>query len=67
MEANNQDMQMKSNSRNSGKQKVQHRKQDDNRPSTDLQDAALDFILKLRKSDPIRYERPKVTLFEKRG
>jgi len=49
------------------KQKVRLGKQDDNRPSTDLQDAALAFILKLRKFDPIRYERPKVTLVEKRG
>ena len=49
------------------KQKVRLGKQDDNRPSTDLQDAALAFIFKLRKSDPIRYERPKVTLVEKRA
>ena len=36
-EATNQDMQTKSGSRNSVKQKVRIGKQDDNRPSTDLQ------------------------------
>jgi hypothetical protein len=36
-EAINQDMQTKSGSRNSVKQKVRIGKQDDNRPSTDLQ------------------------------
>jgi hypothetical protein len=37
------------------------------RPSNGVQDAALSYIKKLRKADPIRYERPKVTVIDKRG
>lgn len=37
------------------------------RPSNGVQDAALSYIKKLREADPIRYERPKVTVIDKRG
>jgi hypothetical protein len=33
----------------------------------DIQDTALSYIKKLREADPIRYERPKVTVIDKRG
>jgi hypothetical protein len=58
---------MDSDSNNSGKRKPQSNKQDDNRRSTLVQNAALNFIKQLREADPIRYERPKVTLIDKRG
>jgi hypothetical protein len=50
-----------------GKQKPPSNKQDDNRRSTLVQNAALNFVKQLREADPKRYERPKVTLIDKRG
>jgi len=58
---------MKSDFDNSGKQKPPSNEQDDNRRSTLVQNAALNFIKQLRETDPIRYERPEVTLIDKRG
>ena len=46
-------------------QKHQSGEQADEHP--DIQDTALSYIKKLRESDPIRYERPKVTVIDKRG
>jgi hypothetical protein len=58
---------MDSDSHNSGKQKPPSNKQDDNRRSTLVQNAALNFIKQLQEVDSIGYERPKVTLIDKRG
>jgi hypothetical protein len=58
---------MDSDSHNSGKQKAQSNRQDDTRISTLVQNAAANFIERLQKADPIRYERPKVTLIDKQG
>jgi hypothetical protein len=58
---------MDSISHNSGKQKPQAKRQEDTSLSTLVQNAADKFIGTLQKSDPIRYERPKVTLIDKRG
>lgn len=58
---------MDSDSHNSGKQKPPSNKQDNNRRSTLVQNAALNFIKQLQEADPIGYERPKVTLIDKRG
>jgi hypothetical protein len=56
-----------SNSHNSKEQGPQSGEQGDDRPSNGVQNAALSYIKKLRKADPIRYERPKVTVIDKRG
>jgi hypothetical protein len=58
---------MDSDSHNSGKQKPPSNKQDDNRRSTLVQKAAKNFIEQLQEADPTRYERPRVTLIDKRG
>ena len=58
---------MDSTSRDSGKQKLQSKRQEDTRLSTLVQNAADKFIGTLQKSDPIRYERPKVALIDKRS
>jgi hypothetical protein len=58
---------MESDLHNSGKQKPQSDGQGEKRPPNKVQDAALTFIRKLREGDPIRYERPKVTVIDKRG
>jgi hypothetical protein len=58
---------MDSDSSNSGKQEPPSNKQDDNRRSTLVQNAALNFIKQLQEADPIGYERPKVTLIDKRN
>jgi hypothetical protein len=58
---------MRSDSHKSKKQGPQSGGQDDSGPPKDVQDTALSYIKKLRESDPIRYERPKVTVIDKRG
>jgi hypothetical protein len=55
---------MKSDSDNSGKQKLRSDGQRDERPPNKVQDAALTFVLKLRESG---CERPVVTLAEIRS
>jgi len=58
---------MDSDSHKSGKQKPQSNRPDDTRISTLVQNAAANFIKGLQEADPIRYERPKVTLIDKQG
>ena len=60
-------MNMGSDSHSSKEQGPQSGEQGDHRPSNVVQDAALSYIRKLREADPIRYERPKVTVIDKRG
>ena len=58
---------MDSDPHNSRKQKPPSNKQGDNRRSTLVQDAALNFIKQLREADPIGFKPPEVTLIDKRG
>jgi len=51
----------------SGKGDRPNRAMPSNRANSSVQDDALSFIRKLRKAHPIRYERPKVTVIDKRG